>query len=402
VTIRGVIAWLVMVQALALTALVAADGSPGWRLARITVVVAAAIAVWMGARRGGLRVCGWTVLGWGVVGLVTGLGIAPAHLTKAGLTPFAVAGTVALATGLALTVYATAVLVRGARGWRKLLAVPVGALVAQFVLFPLPQSVAATNVPPTAVGRTPATVGLGYTDVLVRTGDGVTLAAWFVPSRNRAVVILLHGAGSTRSAVLEHAVVLGRHGYGVFLLDTRGHGASGGRAMDFGWYGVPDVRAAVDHLTRRSDVDARRIGVVGLSMGAEQALTAAAGDGRIKAVVAEGVERRSTADLVALPTDPRGGVQRAVEWTVFAAADLMTSAKQPIGLADAVAATAPRPILLVAGRGEIEGARHYRAAAPAATDLWELPDTPHTQALKRHPEEWATRVNAFLDRALLT
>lgn len=111
--------------------------------------------------------------------------------------------------------------------------------------------------------------------------------------------------------------------------------------MDFGWYGAPDVRAAVDHL------------------GGEQALTAAAGDGRIRAVVAEGVERRSTADLVALPMGPRGGVQRAVEWTVFTVADLLTSATQPLGLADAVAATAPRPILLIAGRGEIEGARHY-------------------------------------------
>jgi uncharacterized protein len=386
-----------VVQGVAFVVLVAADGIPPWRALRAVVVVAGTVAATAGLRRASRSVRGWTAVGWGLAGLVTGLGIAPAHLSKSGATT----GAALLFAGLALAAYGTVVLVRAARGWHKLLAVPAAALVAQFVLLPVPQSIAATNVPPTSSGApTPAAAGLTYEDVVVHTRDGIPLVAWFVSGPNRAAVVLLHGAGSTRGAVVDHAAVLARHGYCVLLLDTRGHGASAGRAMDFGWYGVPDVAAAVSHLVGRSDVDADRIAVVGLSMGGEQAITAAAADRRIRAVVAEGVERRSTGDLETLPSGVGGAVQRAVEWTVFTVADLLTEAAQPIGLADAFARTAPRPILLIAGRGGVDGARQYRAAAPVSTQLWELPDTPHTQGLARHPDQWSARVTAFLDSAL--
>ena len=72
----------------------------------------------------------------------------------------------------------------------------------------------------------------------------MALSGWYVPSRNGAAVVLLHGAGSTRSAVLPHAVVLADDGFGVLLYDARGHGRSQGRAMDFGWYGDLGVAAA--------------------------------------------------------------------------------------------------------------------------------------------------------------
>jgi pimeloyl-ACP methyl ester carboxylesterase len=128
------------------------------------------------------------------------------------------------------------------------------------------------------------------------TADGVALSGWYVPATNSAAVALVHGAGSTRSSVLNHAVVLARHGYGVVLFDAHGHGQSGGRAMDFGWYGNQDVAATVSLLATQSEVDASRIAVVGLSMGGEEAIGAAASDTRIRAVVAEGATNRVTAD----------------------------------------------------------------------------------------------------------
>ena len=75
--------------------------------------------------------------------------------------------------------------------------------------------------------------------------------------------MLLHGAGETRAATLPQADVLAHHGYGVLLLDARGHGDSGGRGMDAGWYGDDDVRAAVDFLVGRPGVDPGRIAVLG-------------------------------------------------------------------------------------------------------------------------------------------
>ena len=124
----------------------------------------------------------------------------------------------------------------------------------------------------------------------------MALSGWYVPSRNGAAVVLLHGAGSTRSAVLPHAVVLADDGFGVLLYDARGHGRSQGRAMDFGWYGDLDVAAAVDFVAGQAGVEPGRVAALGLSMGGEEALGAAASDPRIRAVVAEGATTRVAGD----------------------------------------------------------------------------------------------------------
>ena len=117
-----------------------------------------------------------------------------------------------------------------------------------------------------------------------------------MPSSAGAAAVLLHGAGSTRSNVLDHAVVLGRAGYGLLLFDARGHGRSGGRAMDFGWYGDADIAVAVTFLQAQPDVDDERIAAVGMSVGGEEAIGAGAGDPRIKAVVAEGATNGGAGD----------------------------------------------------------------------------------------------------------
>ena len=200
------------------------------------------------------------------------------------------AGLLALVGGLVVLLVGGAWLIRARRGWRRfvlIIALPALALLTATVLAP---AVALTNVPPTAVGSaTPADRGLSHEDVEFATPDGVRLSGWYIPSRNRAAVVLLHGAGSTRSAVLSHAEVLADAGFGVLLFDARGHGRSGGTAMDAGWHGNADLAGAMAFLVGRPDVDPLRVGAVGLSMGGEEAIGAAASDPRIRAVVAEGV-----------------------------------------------------------------------------------------------------------------
>lgn len=66
--------------------------------------------------------------------------------------------------------------------------------------------------------------------------------------------------------------------------------------MDFGWHGEADIAAAIDFLTRQPSVDTDRIVVVGLSMGAEEAIGAIGVDSRIAAVVAEGASARTDED----------------------------------------------------------------------------------------------------------
>ena len=146
------------------------------------------------------------------------------------------------------------------------------------------------------MGSTPAALGLNFEPVTLTTTDGVDLAAWYLPGTNGAGVVVMHGAGSTRSDVLDQAAVLVDGGYAVVLIDARGHGDSDGTAMDFGWYGDLDIAAGTTFLASRADIDRTRIGVVGFSMGGEEAIGAAATDPLIRAVVAEGATGRQAAD----------------------------------------------------------------------------------------------------------
>jgi pimeloyl-ACP methyl ester carboxylesterase len=304
-----------------------------------------------------------------------------------------------LVTGLALLGWGAAALVRAVPGWWRLLAVPAAVALLLFVLAPLTVAVNITNRPARPLGSaTPAAYGFAYQDEAFRTGDGVRLSAWYIPPRNGAAVVLLPGAGSTRTAVLGQAAVLARHGYGALLVDTRGHGLSGGHAMDFGWWGNRDRAAAVSFLARRPGIQAGKIAVLGESMGGEQALAAAGSDPRIRAVVAEGVTGQQLADHGWLPRDIDGILQRGVGWVQFIAAGLISGAPRPASIRDGIRAV-PRPALIIAGEaaaGEPVAAHWFQAAAPATVQVWVVPHAGHTQGLAAAPRAWESRVTKLL------
>jgi predicted acyl esterase len=356
--------------------------------------------------RDGHRVKGvaasWAEVALGITGFTVVVGMRAYAVVTAGLRPIDWIAIPALLASLALVAVATVRLLGPVRRWRRLVAVPVGALLMYYLVMPVAVGLMLTHVPPIPVGsRTPADLGLAYRDVWFRTPDGVSLSGWYLPSRNGAAVAMLHGAGSTRSAVLDHAVLLNRAGYGTLLFDSRGFGRSGGVGMTGGWWGDLDLAGAVDFLVDRPEVDPARIGVFGLSMGGEEAISAAAHDARIRAVVAEGAGAiRTVEDTRSIPGWTRYlGIPHY--WVQTQTIELFTDAPRPIALEDAMREVAPRPVLLIsAGAAELAYTREYRAAAPTSTELWALDDTPHTAALSVHPTEYRRRVLAFLNRSL--
>jgi dienelactone hydrolase len=396
-----------LIEGLAVAVLVGVNGSLPWQLARVLIVGAlTALALWgLGSPRRGIRAV--VALSAGLIGTIVGIGIGIGHITHDTVNATAVAGVVSLASGLFLLGVGSAASVRVLPAWWKLASIPLALALLLFVLYPLPNALYATNVPRPAVGdATPADRGFTYLDAEFATSDGVTLSGWYVPSTNGAAVVLLHGASSTRSAVLDHAAVLARHGYGVLLFDARGHGRSGGQAMEFGWFGNQDIAAALSYLQARPEVDPQRLGAVGISMGGEQAVGAVATDARIRAVVGEGVTGRTAADKGWLPQHWRGWIQRGIDAVLYGTADLLTETSPPIRLRDAVAQAAPRPVLLIAGgavmgNAEVDADTWIRAASPDTVQVWIVPDTGHTAALRTQPQQWEAKVIGFLDAALL-
>jgi pimeloyl-ACP methyl ester carboxylesterase len=227
------------------------------------------------------------------------------------------------------------------------------------------------------------------------TEDGLEIAATYVPSSNRAAVIVFPGA--TR---VDEATMIARHGYGVLLVEPRGQGSSEGDVVR--WAGDRDLHAAVSYLQGRPDIDDHRIGAIGFSIGGEILIEAAAQRAGISAVVSEGAgERVGEVDT--------SGVERAL---LAAPMAVMTAAMTvfqnhgpPPPIVERIGLIAPRPVLLIYADpgqgGESVRQPKYFAAAREPKEIWKVPGAGHTGGLEAQPAQYERRVIAFLDDALL-
>ncbi|TMR09975.1 alpha/beta hydrolase [Nonomuraea turkmeniaca] len=91
--------------------------------------------------------------------------------------------------------------------------------------------------------------------------------------------------GVKEQVVGTYAKLLAQAGLVTLAFDHRGFGESGGRRQHEDSQGkLADLRAAVGALADRREVNADRIGVVGVCLGGGYAVRAAAGDPRVRAV----------------------------------------------------------------------------------------------------------------------
>ena len=142
---------------------------------------------------------------------------------------------------------------------------------------------------------TPAHMGLAYEDVRFPARDGAAeIAGWFIPAADAApVIVMVHGRDASRTAAvggnfLQEAQMLHAAGFGVLMIDLRGHGESSDARFTFGLKERYDVLGAVDWL-RAQGVEPGHIGVLGLSLGAAAAIAAAAEEPAIGALVTDSV-----------------------------------------------------------------------------------------------------------------
>ena len=256
----------------------------------------------------------------------------------------------------------------------------------------------------THIGRAvvpPDHLGVAHENVKFRTADGLELEGWYVPSKNAAAVIAFPGRSGTQAKTR----MLARHGYGVLLFDRRGEGKSDGDPNAWGWGGEADIKAALAYLRHRPDVDPDRIGGIGLSVGGEMMIEAAAQTDQLAAIVSEGAGARSTTEDMDQP-DPAVGkwtLGLAMSATKTLAVAVTANQAPPPNLKD-LAAKVEQPMLLIAapekGVGEKLNRGYAKAAGESAT-LWEIPESTHVGGQRARPAEYEQRVVGFLDAALL-
>jgi len=276
-------------------------------------------------------------------------------------------------------------------------AVPAGLVSLVMVLGPIGLGMVDIHSLQRPVGDPP---DASYRTVHFTASDGVRLEGWYRPSSNGATVLMLSGGGGNRRSALRHAEMLVRHGYGVLVYDPRGSGHSQGMINSYGWGWEKDAAAALDFLARRDDVEPGRVGVLGLSTGADIAIDIAARRDDVEAVVADGSAAIGYEDIKAYTDSP---LTRVPMWVLFKTIEVIEGRSGPEkSLAGQIARSRAPHLIVSAGKPEREWGELYDKAGGARSELWHLPGASHTAALEQYPEAYEQRVVSFLDTNLRT
>ena len=230
--------------------------------------------------------------------------------------------------------------------------------------------------------RTPDTLGVPFSNVRFPTANGRTLHGWWIPcdETRRPAVILVHGWGRNAERMLPYIAILRPMGYHLLAFDARHHGESDRDGHASMKKFSEDIRAALEFLVGKPEVDADRVGVLGLSIGASAAIHAAAHDARLRAVVTVGAfasPREAMLEMgfgriLLAPAMPL--TFRFMEWRVGARFDDLAPERQ-------IARTSGR-VLLIHGEDDtivpVGNLERLQRAAHGRAEAWRIPGRGHS------------------------
>lgn len=233
--------------------------------------------------------------------------------------------------------------------------------------------------------------------------NGIRLGAWYSPAEeSNALVLLFHGYGGDKGALLREAVAFREIGFSVLLIDFRGSGASSASSTTIGYLEAEDVAESTRYA--REHLAPSRVILYGQSMGAAAILRAVHSCGvRPDAIIAEAVfdtmlhtvcNRFRAMNLVPFPAAHVlvfwGGCQSGFNGFRHNPRDYASRVECPIlflhGEADP--------------RARLEEARQVYAGVPGVKTFHSFPGIGHEPCLARFPGKWRKQVGEFL-RAFL-
>ena len=146
------------------------------------------------------------------------------------------------------------------------------------------------------------------------------------------------------------------------------------------------------------------IGGIGLSVGGEMLIRAAAGSDAFKAIVAEGASGQSLRDGIA--NGEMSATAILADGSITLATALFTNELPPPSLKSEVAKIAPTAVFFVYGEkgqngSETKPNRGFYAAAREPKQIWEVPNGQHIAGITTEPAEYERRVVGFFHRTLL-
>ena len=166
-----------------------------------------------------------------------------------------------------------------------------------------------------------------------------------------------------------------------------------------------DQQGAVVTRAAGTEVDAGRIGVLGLGVGSVIALLDASADQRVRALVAEcpyaaaeTIMTRALRHYYRLPSFPMGNLAK---WMIEQNLGESLDVADALRIVDSIS---PRPVFLSADeRDAVVGAQEAKQLFRAAHEpkrFWLIPGADHARGWQAAPQEYERRVVAFLQEEL--
>ncbi len=249
--------------------------------------------------------------------------------------------------------------------------------------------------------------GIKFEKVIFYSADGTKLSGWFIPAtaKPRGVIVLCHGVDGNRTAMLEPALMLHKHGYATFLFDFRARGNSEGAHSTLGWRETDDLLSAINVVNTRADLRGVPIGVLGHSMGGAVSLMATARSPVVKAVIAESAFAQLDHPIHNDFRATFGSFSPLFEYpSRWFGEILIGRATSDISPLKVVSKIAPRAVFLIQDADDklcpSSEARELYQACGEPKSLWTVPNAGHIQAIQLQPDEFEHRIVAFFDKYL--
>ncbi len=217
---------------------------------------------------------------------------------------------------------------------------------------------------------------------------------WFFPGlRGAPTIVLCHGYESSRGELLTLVSALQDHQYNVFIFDFAAHGANAGIST-LGYREVEEVRAAVDLLAARPDLDATRFGMWGYNLGAYAALREAEYDKRVRALVLDSIYDQPTQMVkVGVERNGLGGFPLMVRSAQFSFEYLNYAHRDDPPLSQKLSSLAGVPTLYIQALDDPELAETTRQLFLKAPEPREQAIIPHGNFVGLNDDEKRTYEN---------
>lgn len=237
---------------------------------------------------------------------------------------------------------------------------------------------------------------LQYSETVLTVEDSLDIYTYYFPSATiepKGNIFLLHGAGGNVSKYKSLIIPLVENGYGVYAVDWRGYGKSGGRPNYKGV--LKDTEAGFKDFLSRTRADSLKTIVYGLSLGGQLAVK---------------ITRDNQTKVDALVLD--GSIQSAQQMAIdYAPMDFLKEKARNhpgnfnqdyVALED-IRAINDIPKLIIHSKVDkdvsFKQGQNLFEAAKEPKEFWET-NTKHIMTLREYPEETVQKIEDLLSANL--